>query len=196
MGDIWTVLGEAFDRQAATQASIEAVVVKAAEERARRPRRQRRRRRRRRRRLQRRRERRRERLQRRRARKKERLQQRRERRRERLQRRRERRRERPTAAARGPLRMRRRRQRLRLRLWPHWRAYIASVSSVQRSRSGVTLLVLNHAFSRHTKRWAKGRNAHRGTATGGGPPVLGWFVILMGPEIIPEPGDTATLADK
>ena len=60
MGDIcldsvWTALGEAFDRQAATQASIEAVVVKAAEERARRPRRQRRRRRRRRRRLQRRR---------------------------------------------------------------------------------------------------------------------------------------------
>jgi hypothetical protein len=33
MGDIWTALGEAFDRQAATQASIEAVVVKAAEER-------------------------------------------------------------------------------------------------------------------------------------------------------------------
>ena len=33
MGDIWTVLGEAFDSQAATQASIEAVVVKAAEER-------------------------------------------------------------------------------------------------------------------------------------------------------------------
>ena len=100
-----------------------------------------------------------------------------------------------TAAARGPLRMRRRRQRLRLRLWPHWRAYIASVSSVQRSRSGVTLLVLNHAFSRHTKRWAKAQRA-RGTATGGGPPVLGWFVILMGPGIIPEPGDTATLADK
>ena len=33
MGDIWTALGEAFDRQAATQASIEAAVVKAAEER-------------------------------------------------------------------------------------------------------------------------------------------------------------------
>ena len=33
MGDIWTALGKALDRQAATQASIDAVEVKAAEER-------------------------------------------------------------------------------------------------------------------------------------------------------------------
>ena len=33
MGDIWTDLGKALVRQAATQASIDAVVVKAAEER-------------------------------------------------------------------------------------------------------------------------------------------------------------------
>ena len=35
MGDIWTALGKALDRQAATQASIDAVEVKAAEERSR-----------------------------------------------------------------------------------------------------------------------------------------------------------------